>query len=189
MARANRAAPRGGAARAPAPHGGGGKPASLGRWLGLALLLVLADQFTKLLVVGSFELGQGHVVTPFFNLVRVHNSGAAFSLLAQASGWQRWFFTAVGLLAVGLILWLLRAHAGQRLFSFALSCILGGAIGNLIDRMVYGYVVDFLDFHWSGLSLLFTGGHFPAFNLADSAITLGAACLILDELLRVRRSR
>jgi signal peptidase II len=114
--------------------------------------------------------------------VRVHNSGAAFSFLADASGWQRWFFTAIGVAATVFIVYLLRAHPGQRLFCFALACILGGAVGNVIDRLLHGYVVDFLDFHWGGW-------HFPAFNLADSAITLGAICLILDELLRVRRSK
>ena len=149
-------------------------------WLGLALVLLIADQFTKVLVLGSFQLGEGKVVSSFFNLVRVHNAGAAFSFLAGASGWQRWFFTGLGVAAAVLIVWMLKNHAGQRLFGFALACILGGAIGNVIDRVLYGYVVDFLDFHWAGI-------HFPAFNLADSAISIGAACLILDELLRVRR--
>ena len=149
-------------------------------WLGLALVLLIADQFTKVLVLGSFQLGDSRVVTSFFNLVRVHNAGAAFSFLADASGWQRWFFTGLGLAAAVLIVWMLKNHAGQRLFGFALACILGGAIGNVIDRVLYGYVVDFLDFHWAGM-------HFPAFNVADSAISIGAACLILDELLRVRR--
>lgn len=149
-------------------------------WLGLALVLLIADQFTKVLVLGSFQLGEGKVVSSFFNLVRVHNAGAAFSFLAGASGWQRWFFTGLGVAAAVLIVWMLKNHAGQRLFGFALACILGGAIGNVIDRVLYGYVVDFLDFHWAGM-------HFPAFNVADSAISIGAACLILDELLRVRR--
>jgi len=149
-------------------------------WLGLALVLLIADQFTKVLVLGSFQLGDSRVVTSFFNLVRVHNAGAAFSFLADASGWQRWFFTGLGVAAAILIVWMLKNHAGQRLFGFALACILGGAIGNVIDRVLYGYVVDFLDFHWAGM-------HFPAFNVADSAISIGAACLILDELLRVRR--
>ena len=148
----------------------------------LAIALVLADQFTKILVIGSFELGEGQAVTGFFNLVRVHNAGAAFSFLAGASGWQRWFFTALGLVAAVVIVWMLRNHPGQRLFCFALACVLGGAVGNVIDRVLYGYVVDFVDFHWAGM-------HFPAFNVADSAITVGAACLILDELLRVRRAR
>ena len=152
------------------------------QWLGLALVIVLADQFTKVLVMGFYQHGAGTPVTSFFNLVRVHNSGAAFSFLSDASGWQRWFFTALGVLAATLIIWLLKSHGGQRLFSFALACILGGAIGNVLDRMLYGYVIDFLDFHWRHW-------HFPAFNVADSAITIGAACLILDELLRVRRAR
>ena len=151
-------------------------------WLGLALVLLIADQFTKVLVLSSFQLGDSRVVTSFFNLVRVHNAGAAFSFLADASGWQRWFFTGLGVAAAVLIVWMLKNHAGQRLFGFALACILGGAIGNVIDRVLYGYVVDFLDFHWAGM-------HFPAFNVADSAISIGAVCLILDELLRVRRSR
>ena len=162
---------------------------SLALWLALAVLVILLDQITKTLIIGTFRLGDTQPVWSFFNLVRVHNSGAAFSFLAGASGWQRWFFTAIGLLAAGLIIWMLRSHAGQKLFAFALACILGGAIGNVIDRVLYGYVVDFLDFHWRWLSPLFAQGHFPAFNIADAAITVGATCLILDELLRVRRSR
>lgn len=159
-----------------------GQAAGLGlvHWLALALVLLIADQFTKVLVLGSFQLGDSRVVTSFFNLVRVHNAGAAFSFLADASGWQRWFFTGLGVAAAVLIVWMLKNHAGQRLFGFALACILGGAVGNVIDRVLYGYVVDFLDFHWAGM-------HFPAFNVADSAISIGAVCLILDELLRVRR--
>ena len=152
------------------------------QWLGLALVILIADQFTKVLIVGAYQLGDSTMVTQFFNVVRVHNSGAAFSFLAGAGGWQRWFFTVIGVGAALIILWLLKSHAGQKLFSFALACILGGAIGNVIDRLLYGYVVDFLDFHW-------LGWHFPAFNIADSAISIGAACLILDELLRVRRGR
>jgi signal peptidase II len=155
---------------------------SILHWLGLAFILLLVDQFTKVLILGYYQLGDSTYVLSFFNVVRVHNSGAAFSFLAGASGWQRWFFTGVGLLAVGFILWMLKSHAGQKLFSFAMACLLGGAVGNVIDRLVHGYVVDFLDFHVQSW-------HFPAFNVADSAITVGAACLILDELLRVRRSR
>lgn len=151
------------------------------QWLGLAFIILIVDQFTKVLIVGYYQLGDGTPITSFFNVVRAHNSGAAFSFLAGASGWQRWFFTVIGLLAAAVILWLLKSHSGQKLFSFALSCILGGAIGNVIDRVRHGYVVDFLDFYWRGW-------HFPAFNVADSAITIGAACLILDELLRVRRA-
>ena len=158
-------------------------------WLGLALIILIADQFTKVLILGYYQLGDSTTVTSFFNIVRVHNTGAAFSFLAAASGWQRWFFTAIGVAAALFILWMLRSHAGQRLFSFALACILGGAIGNVVDRLLHGYVVDFLDFHWSFLAPLFHRGHFPAFNLADAAITVGAIGLILDELLRVRRGR
>ena len=158
-------------------------------WLGLAFILLLADQFTKVLIVGHYELGDSTPVTSFFNIVRVHNTGAAFSFLASAGGWQRWFLTALGIAAAGFILWMLRAHSSQRLFSFALACILAGAVGNVIDRLVHGHVVDFLDFHWPFLAGIFPGGHFPAFNIADAAITVGATALILDEILRVRRGR
>lgn len=158
-----------------------GQRSSMLPWLGLAFILLLADQFTKTLIVGFYQWGDSTYVTSFFNVVRVHNTGAAFSFLADAGGWQRWFFTGLGFVAAAVIIWMLRAHPGQKLFSFAMACILGGAIGNVIDRMVYGYVVDFLDFHWSGM-------HFPAFNIADCAISVGAACLILDEVLRVRKT-
>ena len=151
-------------------------------WLGIAVLIVVADQFTKVLVLGSFQYGDSLPLTLFFNLVRVHNLGAAFSFLAGAGGWQRWFFTGLGIVAALVMVWLLRSHAGQRLFSSAISFILGGAVGNVIDRLLHGYVVDFLDFDWAGW-------HFPAFNVADCAITVGAGLLILDELLRVRRGR
>ena len=150
-------------------------------WLGLALAILIADQFTKLLILGNYRLGDTTYVTSFFNVVRAHNTGAAFSFLAGASGWQRWFFTAVGAVAAIFIVWLLRSHAGQRLFSFGLACILGGAIGNVVDRLLHGYVLDFVQVHWRGW-------YFPAFNVADSAITIGAACLILDELRRVRKT-
>jgi signal peptidase II len=155
---------------------------SLLPWLALALIILIADQFTKTLILGYYRLGDSTVVTPFFNIVRAHNTGAAFSFLAGASGWQRWLFTGIGVAAALLILWMLKSHAGQKLFSFALACILGGAVGNVVDRLLHGYVVDFLDFHWAGW-------HFPAFNIADSGITIGAACLILDEILRVRRGK
>jgi signal peptidase II len=162
---------------------------SLWPWLGLAAAIVLLDQFTKVLILGNYRLGDSTTVTSFFNVVRVHNTGAAFSFLASAGGWQRWFFTGVGIVAAIFIVWMLRSHPGQKLFAFALACILGGAIGNVIDRVLHGYVVDFLDFHWSFLSGLFPGGHFPAFNVADAGITIGAIALILDEILRVRRSK
>ena len=147
-------------------------------WLGLALIILIADQLTKVLVLGSYQLGDSTRITSFFNLVRAHNTGAAFSFLASASGWQRWFFTAIGVAATIFIVWMLRSHPGQRLFSFALACILGGAVGNVVDRLLHGYVVD-LQFHgpW----------YFPPFNV-DEARSI-ARLPILDELLRVRRSR
>ena len=162
---------------------------SLAVWLALAAVVAVLDQFTKQLILGHYRLGDATYVTSFFNVVRAHNTGAAFSFLAGAGGWQRWFFIGLALAVAGFIVWLLRAHPGQKLFAFALSMILGGAVGNVIDRMLHGYVVDFLDFHWSFLAPLFHRGHFPAFNLADAAITVGAIGLILDELLRVRRGR
>lgn len=151
-------------------------------WLGLALLLFLVDQFTKVLILGYYALGDSTYVTSFFNIVRVHNPGAAFSFLASASGWQRWFFTALGIGAAVFIVWLLRSHSSQRLFAFSMACLLGGAVGNVVDRVLYGYVVDFVQLHYAGWA-------FPAFNVADSAITAGAIGMILDELLRVRRGR
>ncbi len=156
--------------------------ASLWPWLGIAVVIILVDQFTKTLILGAFQLGDSHTVTSYFNIVRAHNTGAAFSFLAGASGWQRWFFVGLGVVAALFIVLMLRSHAGQRLFSWALALILGGALGNVIDRLIHGYVVDFLQFHYAGSA-------FPSFNVADSAITIGAACLILDELRRVRRSR
>ena len=167
-------------ARAAGKAAGGN--ARLWPWLAWALIIFLADQFTKTLILGYYQLGDVTYVTSFFNVVRAHNTGAAFSFLAQSSGWQRWLFTGIGVAAAVFIIVLLRAHSGQKLFAFALACILGGAVGNVVDRMMHGYVVDFLDFH-------FRGWHFPAFNLADAAITLGAICLILDEILRVRKGK
>jgi len=154
---------------------------SLLPWLGIALLVILLDQFTKTLIVGYFQLGDSRTVTSFFNIVRAHNTGAAFSFLHDASGWQRWFFVGLGVAAAGFIVWMLRGHGAQKMFSLALALILGGALGNVIDRLLHGYVVDFLQVHHSGW-------YFPSFNVADSAITVGAALLILDELLRVKRS-
>ncbi len=163
--------------------------ANLWLWLGIAALWLIFDQFTKYLIVANYQLYQSTTVTSFFNVVRVHNHGAAFSFLAGAGGWQRWFFMGIGIGAGIFIVWMLRKHPGQKLFSFAMACILGGAIGNVIDRIWHGYVVDMLDFHWRFLSPLFHGGHFPAFNIADVAISIGAACLILDEILRVKNSK
>lgn len=161
----------------PSISGGG-----LLKWLGLAFLILVADQITKILILAYYHPGEVTYLTDFLNIVRVHNRGAAFSFLAGADGWQRWFFVGIGTVATVFIIYLLRAHAGQRLFCFALTCIMGGAVGNVLDRLLHGYVVDMVDFHidrW----------HFPAFNVADTAITFGVIFLLLDELLRVRRAR
>jgi len=155
--------------------------ASLAPWLGIAAAVVVLDQLTKAMIVAAFRLGDARTVTPFFDIVRAHNRGAAFSFLNDASGWQRWFFVALGIAAAGFIVWLLRRHGGQRMFGWALALILGGALGNVIDRLVHGHVVDFIQVHWRQ-------HYFPAFNVADSAITIGAMLLILDELRRVRRA-
>jgi len=159
-----------------------GRGPSLWLWLGLALLVVVLDQLSKTLILGMFQLNDSRTITSWFNLVRVHNTGAAFSFLAGASGWQRWFFVGLGTVASAFIIWMLKKHPGQKLFCFAVTMIMGGAIGNVVDRLLHGYVVDFIQVHYGGW-------YFPSFNLADSAITLGAICLILDEILRVRRSR
>jgi signal peptidase II len=155
---------------------------SLLPWLGIAALVIALDQLTKALIVHEFKLGDSHRITSFFNIVRWHNTGAAFSFLHDAAGWQRWVFVGLGAAAAVFIVWMLRSHGGQRLFSWALALILGGAVGNVIDRLLHGYVVDFIQVHYGN-------AFFPSFNVADSAITVGAILLILDELLRVRRSR
>jgi len=156
--------------------------AGLWVWLGLALVVVVLDQLSKTLILQRFALHDSVTVTSWFNLVRVHNSGAAFSFLAGASGWQRWFFVGLGAVASIFIVWMLKKHPTQTLFCFAVTMIMGGAIGNVVDRLLHGYVVDFIQVHYGGW-------YFPSFNLADSAITLGAICLILDEIRRVRRAR
>lgn len=153
---------------------------SMTPWLGIAAIIVLLDQITKVAITKLFTYSESLPVTSFFNLVLAYNKGAAFSFLASESGWQRYFFTAIASFAVIFILYLLKKHAGQRLFCWALALILGGAIGNLIDRVLYGHVIDFLDFHvgtW----------HWPAFNVADMAIVGGAGLFILDELRRVNK--
>lgn len=159
------------------------------KWLWLALAVIVFDHLTKWWVSATLDYQEFVPVLPFFSLVRVHNTGAAFSFLADAGGWQRWFLSAVALAASGFIVWLLHKHHSQRLFAFSIACIMGGAIGNLIDRLLHGHVIDMLDFHFRWLQPVFHGGHFPTFNLADMAITLGACGIIIDEIRRVRRSR
>jgi signal peptidase II len=151
-------------------------------WCALAAALVAADQWIKLLIVEHFRYGEGIPITSFFNLVRVHNTGAAFSMLADAGGWQHWLFASIAIVVAVIILFMLHKHSQERIFSLALSCILGGAIGNLIDRLMHGYVVDYLDFYWKMY-------HFPAFNLADTAITVGVGLIILNELLNISQKK
>ncbi|WP_426190238.1 signal peptidase II [Massilia sp. DWR3-1-1] len=156
--------------------------ASLAPWLGIAAIIILCDQLSKIAITKMFVLGQEKAITGFFNLVLAYNRGAAFSFLSDQGGWQRYFFTAIGVVAVGFIIYMLRKHAGQRLFCWALALVMGGAIGNVIDRLLYGHVIDFLDFHLAAV------GHFPAFNIADSAICVGAFLFIFDELRRVNKN-
>ncbi|MBS1196230.1 MAG: lipoprotein signal peptidase [Proteobacteria bacterium] len=154
-------------------------PKTLVRWLGLAFLIVLLDQVSKLAILRNFNLGDRLELTSFFNLILTYNPGAAFSFLAGAGGWQKWFFVV---LALGISVWIivmLKEHGEEFLLSLALTLVMGGAIGNVIDRFAYGAVVDFLDFHWAGW-------HFPAFNVADSAITVGAALMIIEQLMAGR---
>ncbi|WP_296658938.1 signal peptidase II [Paraburkholderia sp.] len=155
---------------------------TLAPWLGIAIVVILCDQLTKIAIARVFSYGESRAITSFFNLVLVYNKGAAFSFLAAAGGWQRWAFTALGVAAALVISYLLKRHAGQRMFCTALALILGGALGNVLDRLMYGHVIDFLDFHVGGW-------HWPAFNIADSAITIGAVLLVIDELRRVRGAR
>lgn len=145
------------------------------KWLWLTILCLLLDQISKQWVANSFDLYESVNLLPFFSFTYVHNPGAAFSFLADQGGWQRWFFTAIAVVAcIIFTVWLARTPKQQVLLSLALSLMLSGALGNLIDRVLFGYVIDFLDFHWAGY-------RFPAFNLADSAIFIGAALMILDS--------
>ncbi|AFK63019.1 lipoprotein signal peptidase [Advenella kashmirensis WT001] len=151
-------------------------------WIALALVLLAADQISKQYFEQNFEYLQRVNVLPFFDFILIYNQGAAFSMLADGAGWQRWFFMALGLAASAFILYLLRKHREQPLFCLALALILAGAIGNVIDRTLYGHVIDFLLFYWND-------AYFPAFNLADTFITIGAVLLVLDELLRYLRNK
>jgi len=151
-----------------------GKESSL-RWLWITVLFLIADQVTKQWVINNMALHQSFDLLPFFNITYAQNPGAAFSFLADQAGWQRWFFTAIASIAsVIFIVWLKRTPANQPLLAAALACMLSGAIGNLIDRTLYGYVIDFLDFYIGS-------SHWPTFNIADSIIFIGAALMIIDS--------
>lgn len=144
-------------------------------WLGLAGLIIVLDQLTKFWVVSALRLGQSVELTSFLNLVLVYNPGAAFSFLSDAGGWQRWFFVVLAIAVSGWLTFLIRSHAAERLLPLAATLILGGALGNVIDRIRYGAVVDFVDLHAAGW-------HWPAFNVADSAISVGVALLVWQQL-------
>ena len=144
------------------------------RWFSLSAVIVALDLFTKHLVQNAFAYGEHLTVTSFFDLVRYHNEGAAFSFLADAGGWQKWFFSGISVVAIIVITYLIIKNANQKLFSLGLALVLGGAIGNLYDRVTLGYVVDFLYFHVNTF-------YWPAFNVADSAICVGVGALLLDS--------
>jgi signal peptidase II len=145
------------------------------KWLWLSLLAVVLDQASKLVIAGSMQLYQSIQIMPYFNLTYVHNTGAAFSFLSDAGGWQRWFFAGLALVISGVIaVWLARLKQHETLLAVALSLVLGGAMGNLIDRLAYGYVIDFLDVYYQTW-------HWPAFNIADSAITLGVILMLAES--------
>ena len=148
---------------------------NIGKWLGIAALVIVLDHLSKWWISSTMDLQQTIPIWSFFSIVRVHNYGAAFSFLADAGGWQRWFFIAVGAVATVVIIQLLRKHTHEPRMAWALALVLGGALGNVIDRVMLGYVVDFLYFHYQGFA-------WPAFNVADSAISVGAAILIWDSL-------
>lgn len=146
-------------------------------WFALAASVLLLDQYSKLWIVERFSYGDIESLSGFFNLVRVHNYGAAFSFLSDAGGWQRWAFSLLAaVISILIVVWIARLPTQSKMEGLALALILGGALGNLYDRLTLGYVVDFLDFHWSGM-------HFPAFNIADAGISVGAAVLIFDTLI------
>ncbi|WP_411992332.1 signal peptidase II [Agarivorans sp. DSG3-1] len=146
------------------------------RWLWLSVVVFALDQITKLTIAKTFDLYERVEVTPFFNLVSVRNYGAAFSFLSDAGGWQRWFFTAIAIFVSGLLLWWMKkTPANQKWQAIAYALVLGGAIGNVVDRVVFGYVIDFLDFYVGSY-------HWPSFNVADSAICVGAVLLVLDSI-------
>jgi len=152
---------------------------NLYRWFTISAVVIVLDVYTKHLIQHAFQYGEHRTVTSFFDLVRYHNEGAAFSFLSNAGGWQRWFFTLVASVAVVVISYLIKKHQSQKLFSIGLALVLGGAIGNLYDRVTLGYVVDFLYFHINDY-------YWPAFNVADSAVCLGVGILLLDSFKQVK---
>jgi signal peptidase II len=151
------------------------KNLALLRYLAIAITVLLLDQLSKWMALSNLQMGVPEAVMPFLNWLLLFNPGAAFSFLAQGSGWQRWFFTILGLAASVYIIWLLLKNQSDKLLCIALSFILGGALGNVLDRVMYGAVVDFIDLYYGNW-------HWPAFNLADSAISIGAALIIWGEL-------
>ncbi|MBW7900539.1 MAG: lipoprotein signal peptidase [Rhodocyclaceae bacterium] len=162
----------------PAPDG----RASPARWYALAALVVALDQITKQIALATIGRGETIYVAPFWNWVLTFNPGASFSFLADAGGWQRWLFTALALAVSGWIAFMLRGHAAQKLLAFALALIMGGALGNVIDRVRFGAVVDFVQWHAAGF-------YWPAFNVADSAIVVGAVLMVLDQFRAGRRKK
>lgn len=158
------------------------KMAALGKWLALAILVIVIDQASKVYFNTSFEFGERVNVLPIFDFTLMYNRGAAFGFLASEPGWQRWFFTLLGVGAAAVITFMLWRDPYRRRFSLALTLIMAGALGNVIDRVMYGHVVDFLLFYWKD-------AYYPAFNIADSAITCGAILLIIDEIARARQPR
>jgi signal peptidase II len=149
-------------------------------YLAIALEVVFADQITKWFAQQFLVLGESYPITRFLNWYLVYNPGAAFSFLADAAGWQRWFFIIFGIVAAVVIVWIIKKNQSDRLLCWSLALILGGAIGNVIDRLHFGAVLDFIDVHYAGW-------HWPAFNLADSAITLGALLIIWGEINRLMK--
>ncbi len=147
------------------------------KWFSISALVIALDLYTKHLIEAAFQFGEQLKITAFFDLVRYHNQGAAFGFLNDAGGWQKWFFTAISITAAVVITYLIKKHSEQKLFCFGLALVLGGALGNLYDRVTLGYVVDFLNFHWNDYA-------FPAFNVADSAISVGVTILLLDSFKR-----
>jgi len=147
---------------------------NLYKWLSISAIVIALDLYTKQLIQQAFQFGEQLKITSFFDVVHFHNEGAAFGFLNDAGGWQKWFFASISIVAATVIIYLLKKHNNEKLFCFGLALILGGALGNLYDRVTLGYVVDFLSFHLND-------NYFPAFNVADSAISVGVSILLLDS--------